>query len=36
MSYQKKQVLSDNLEGLKLAYQILEEKRIANLAEKEI
>jgi N12 class adenine-specific DNA methylase len=36
MSYQKKQVLSDNLEGLKLAYQILEEKRIANLSEKEI
>jgi N12 class adenine-specific DNA methylase len=36
MSYQKKQVLNDNLEGLKLAYQILEEKRIANLAEKEI
>ncbi|MEY4539840.1 MAG: hypothetical protein RLZZ306_1597, partial [Bacteroidota bacterium] len=36
MSYHKKQALQDNLEGLKLAYQILEEKRIANLVEKEI
>ncbi len=36
MSYHKKQALQDNLEGLKLAYQILEEKRVATLSEKEI
>jgi len=36
MSYQKKQVLKDNLEGLKTAYQILEEKRAASHEEKGI
>ncbi|MEA5402798.1 helicase-related protein [Arcicella sp. DC2W] len=36
MSYQKKQVLKDNLEGLKTAYQILEENRAASHEEKGI
>eukprot|EP01136_Pigoraptor_vietnamica_P022102 Opistho-1_new@72886 len=36
MSYHKKQVLKDNLEGLKTAYQILDEKRVASPEEKEI